>query len=67
MALLVLGMVLGGLLDKSLRRGLVLSDGSREPLFTGPISLGLEVSRRKPRSHTMDGTCSPAAVTASRM
>jgi putative tricarboxylic transport membrane protein len=29
------------LLDKSLRRGLVLSDGSLEPFFTRPISLGL--------------------------
>ena len=32
--------VLGGLLDKSLRRGLVLSDGSLEPFFTRPISMG---------------------------
>ena len=36
----VLGLVLGGLLDKSLRRGLVLSDGSIEPFFTRPISIG---------------------------
>ena len=35
-----LGLVLGGLLDKSLRRGLVLSDGSLEPFFTRPISMG---------------------------
>jgi len=41
MAPFVLGLVLGGLLDKSLRRGLVLSDGSLEPFFTRPISLGL--------------------------
>jgi putative tricarboxylic transport membrane protein len=40
MAPFVLGLVLGGLLDKSLRRGLVLSDGSIEPFFTRPISLG---------------------------
>ena len=40
MAPFVLGMVLGGLLDKSLRRGLVLSDGSLEPFFTRPISIG---------------------------
>jgi putative tricarboxylic transport membrane protein len=40
MAPFVLGLVLGGLLDKSLRRGLVLSDGSLEPFFTRPISLG---------------------------
>ncbi|MEO8922239.1 MAG: tripartite tricarboxylate transporter permease, partial [Caldimonas sp.] len=38
MAPFVLGLVLGGLLDKSLRRGLVLSDGSLLPFFTRPIS-----------------------------
>ena len=38
---LVLGLVLGDIIDKSLRRGLVLSDGSLEPFFTRPISLGL--------------------------
>lgn len=38
MAPFVLGLVLGHLLDKSLRRGLVLSDGSLEPFFTRPIS-----------------------------
>jgi putative tricarboxylic transport membrane protein len=37
MAPFVLGLVLGELLDKSLRRGLVLSDGSLEPFFTRPI------------------------------
>ena len=41
MAPFVLGLVLGNLLDKSLRRGLVLSDGSLEPFFTRPISMGL--------------------------
>ena len=40
MAPLVLGLVLGPLLDKSLRRGLVLSDGSVLPFFTRPISIG---------------------------
>jgi putative tricarboxylic transport membrane protein len=35
----VLGLVLGPLLDKSLRRGLVLSDGSITPFFTRPIAL----------------------------
>jgi TctA family transporter len=40
MAPFVLGLVLGGLLDKSLRRGLVLSDGSIAPFFTRPISIG---------------------------
>src|SRR5437764_45421 len=38
MAPLVLGLVLGPLLDKSLRRGLVLSDGSLAPFFTRPIA-----------------------------
>ena len=41
MAPLVLGLVLGPLLDKSLRRGLVLSDGSLAPFFTRPICIGL--------------------------
>ena len=39
MAPLVLGLVLGPLLDKSLRRGLVLSDGSLAPFFTRPIAM----------------------------
>jgi putative tricarboxylic transport membrane protein len=39
----VLGLVLGPLLDKSLRRGLVLSDGSLAPFFTRPISLAFAV------------------------
>jgi putative tricarboxylic transport membrane protein len=39
MAPFVLGLVLGGLLDKSLRRGLVLSDGSLVPFFTRPICI----------------------------
>jgi putative tricarboxylic transport membrane protein len=43
MAPFVLGLVLGGLLDKSLRRGLVLSDGSLVPFFTRPISMGFAV------------------------
>lgn len=38
MAPLVLGLVLGQILDKSLRRGLILSDGSLEPFFMRPIS-----------------------------
>jgi putative tricarboxylic transport membrane protein len=38
---LVLGLVLGDLLDKNFRRGLVLSDGSLLPFFTRPISLVL--------------------------
>jgi putative tricarboxylic transport membrane protein len=38
MAPLVLGIVLGDLMEKNLRRGLVLSDGSLEPFFTRPIS-----------------------------
>jgi putative tricarboxylic transport membrane protein len=43
MAPLVLGLVLGDILDKSLRRGLVLTDGSLAPFFTRPISLVLWV------------------------
>jgi putative tricarboxylic transport membrane protein len=39
MAPFVLGLVLGPLLDKSLRRGLVLSDGNLAPFFTRPISM----------------------------
>ena len=38
MAPLVLGIVLGDLLEKSLRRGLVLTDGDLMPFFTRPIS-----------------------------
>jgi putative tricarboxylic transport membrane protein len=34
----VLGLVLGDILDKSLRRGLVLSDGDLLPFVTRPIS-----------------------------
>ena len=41
---LVLGMVLGDLMEKGLRRGLVLSDGSLEPFFTRPISAGLWIT-----------------------
>ncbi|MBI3709439.1 MAG: tripartite tricarboxylate transporter permease [Proteobacteria bacterium] len=37
MAPLVLGIVLGDLLDKNLRRGLVITDGSLVPFFTRPI------------------------------
>jgi putative tricarboxylic transport membrane protein len=43
MAPLVLGLVLGPLLDKSLRRGLVLSDGSLVPFFTRPIALAFAI------------------------
>jgi putative tricarboxylic transport membrane protein len=38
MAPLVLGIILGDLLDKSLRRGLTLSNGELDPFFTRPIS-----------------------------
>jgi putative tricarboxylic transport membrane protein len=41
MAPFVLGIVLGDLLDKNLRRGLVLSDGDLTPFFTRPISMVL--------------------------
>jgi putative tricarboxylic transport membrane protein len=38
MAPLVLGLILGDLMDKNLRRGLTLSDGDLAPFFTRPIS-----------------------------
>jgi putative tricarboxylic transport membrane protein len=44
MAPLVLGIVLGDLLEKNLRRGLVLADGNIEPFFTRPISLVIWVT-----------------------
>jgi putative tricarboxylic transport membrane protein len=37
MAPLILGLVLGDLLEKNLTRGLVLSDGSLLPFFTRPV------------------------------
>jgi putative tricarboxylic transport membrane protein len=40
---LVLGIILGDLLDKSLRRGLILSDGDISAFFTRPISAGFAV------------------------
>lgn len=41
LAPLILGVVLGPILDLNLRRGLVLSDGALTPFFTRPISLVL--------------------------
>jgi putative tricarboxylic transport membrane protein len=38
MAPLILGLVLGDIVDKNFRRGLVLSDGSMEPFLVRPIS-----------------------------
>jgi putative tricarboxylic transport membrane protein len=40
---LVLGIILGDLLDKSLRRGLILSDGDISAFFTRPISAGFAI------------------------
>lgn len=40
---LVLGIILGDLLDKSLRRGLILSDGDVTAFFTRPISAGFAI------------------------
>jgi putative tricarboxylic transport membrane protein len=40
---LVLGIILGTLLDKSLRRGLILSDGDLTPFFTRPVSAGFAI------------------------
>ncbi len=44
MAPLVLGLVLGDILDKSLRRGLVLTDGELGPFFMRPISAVLWIA-----------------------
>ena len=41
MAPLVLGIILGDLLDKNLRRGLILTDGDIAPFFTRPICVVL--------------------------
>ncbi len=41
---LVLGMVLGDLMEKGFRRGLVLSDGELGPFFTRPISAVLWIT-----------------------
>lgn len=41
MAPMVLGIILGDILDKNLRRGLVLTDGDLTPFFTRPICLVL--------------------------
>jgi putative tricarboxylic transport membrane protein len=38
---LVLGIILGDILDKNLRRALILSDGNLLPFFTRPISAAL--------------------------
>ena len=43
MAPLVLGIILGDILDKNLRRALILSNGDISPFFTRPICLGLFV------------------------
>ena len=44
MAPLVLGIVLGDLMEKGFRRGLVLSDGDLAPFFTRPISAVLWIT-----------------------
>jgi putative tricarboxylic transport membrane protein len=44
MAPLVLGLILGDILDKNLRRALVLSDGDFTPFFTRPISAALWIT-----------------------
>jgi putative tricarboxylic transport membrane protein len=41
---LVLGMVLGDLMEKGFRRGLVLSDGDLAPFFMRPISAALWIT-----------------------
>jgi putative tricarboxylic transport membrane protein len=44
MAPLVLGIILGDILDKNLRRALVLADGDLTPFFTRPISAVLWIT-----------------------
>ena len=44
MAPLILGVVLGPILDSNLRRGLVLSDGSLLPFLSRPISMALWIT-----------------------
>jgi putative tricarboxylic transport membrane protein len=44
MAPLVLGIILGDILDKNLRRSLVLTDGDLAPFFTRPISAVLWIT-----------------------
>jgi putative tricarboxylic transport membrane protein len=44
MAPLVLGIILGDILDKNLRRALVLSDGELTPFFMRPISAVLWIT-----------------------
>ena len=41
MAPLVLGIILGDILDKNMRRALIMSDGNLAPFFTRPISMVL--------------------------
>ena len=41
MAPIVLGIILGSLLDTNLRRGLALTGGDMTPFFTRPVSLVL--------------------------
>jgi putative tricarboxylic transport membrane protein len=40
---LILGLILGPMLDENLRRGLILNEGSLEPFFSRPISIILIV------------------------
>ncbi|RZL07256.1 MAG: transporter, partial [Rubrivivax sp.] len=70
MAPLVLGIVLGDLLEKNLRRALVLSDGDLTPFFTRPISAAVAAlifgtigwklySMRRDRLRSRQGTLTP--------
>jgi putative tricarboxylic transport membrane protein len=58
MAPLVLGIVLGDLLDKNLLRGLVLSGGDITPFFTRPISMGLCILTLLAAAWSMPGVTS---------
>ena len=74
---LVLGIILGDLLDKNLRRGLTLSDGDLSPFFTRPISLvfasltlgtillGIPAVRRA-LSRPVPGSRTPASASTGR-
>lgn len=41
---LVLGIILGPMVDENLRRGLILSEGSLAPFFASPISIALVIA-----------------------
>ena len=66
MAPLVLGIVLGDLLEKNLRRGLVLSDGDLTPFFTRPISFVMFAAGRRDDPDEHSGVSSAPCRTHGR-